>query len=144
VTASPLRIISSGLLAGAISNAVVGFIFTRKPIHGMIHDSSRNSRKYIDTASQMNLPVAIIGLILLSVIHSVIFAFIGASLPGVTWVSRGIFFGIMIWLFFWLFQEWFAFHCLLGVPFTINSFRLLVLLIGAVIEGVIISWVMVG
>lgn len=143
VLASPMRIILSGLLAGAVSNAVVGLIFTRKPVHAMIHDSSRNSRRYIDTASQMNLPVAIIGLILLSIIHSFIFAYIGASLPGATWISRGIVFGIMIWLFFWLFQEWFAFHCLLGVPFSLNFFRLCVLLIGAVIEGIIISWLVV-
>lgn len=141
MTGNPIRIVSAGLLAGAVSNAVVGLIFTRKPVHAMMHDSSRNSRKYIDVATQMNLPVAIIGLILLSVIHSVIFAFIGAALPGSTWLTRGIIFGVMIWLFFWLFQEWFAFHCLLSVPISINSFRLVVLLIGAVIEGIIISWI---
>lgn len=105
----------------------------------MMHDSTRNSRRYIDSASQMKLPVAIIGLILLSIIHSVIFAFIGPALPGTTWLSHGIAFGVMIWLFFWLFQEWFAFHCLLGVPFSLNAFRLLVLLIGAMIEGIIIA-----
>jgi len=142
VIAGPIRIILSGVLAGAVSNAVVGFVFTRKPIHALMHDGSRNSRRYIDTAAQMNLPMAVIGLILLSVIHSAIFAFIGNALPGTTWLSHGIAFGVMIWLFFWLFQEWFAFHCLLGVPFSLNSFRLFVLLIGSVIEGIIISSIM--
>lgn len=103
----------------------------------------RNNQRYMDTASQMNLPIAIIGLILLSTIHAVIFAFIGGALPGSTWLGRGIVFGVMIWLLFWLFQEWFAFHCLLGVRLSLNSFRLLVLLIGAIIEGVIISWIIV-
>lgn len=41
---------------------------------------------------------------------------------------------------YWVFQEWFVYHTLLLEPLLLNLLELVILLIGSIIEGLIISW----
>ena len=129
-----LKIVLGGLAAGFLSNAVIGFVMTRKQIHALLTSPTRNSATYVDVTAKINLPVAISGLVALSVIHAWDFTVLSPSLPGDTWAIHGLAFGGLIWLFFWLFQEWFSFRNLLKVPLAISALRLCVLAGGAAIE----------
>ena len=41
---------------------------------------------------------------------------------------------------YWLFQEWFIYHTLLGEPILLNLLELAILFIGSLMEGVIIAF----
>jgi hypothetical protein len=41
---------------------------------------------------------------------------------------------------FWLFQEWFIYHTLLGEPLILNLLELSILLLGSLVEGAIIAF----
>ncbi len=62
------------------------------------------------------------------------------SIPGKSWIRKGAFWGLTIWLMYWVFQEWFVYHTLLLEPLLLNLLELVILLIGSIIEGLIISW----
>jgi hypothetical protein len=46
----------------------------------------------------------------------------------------------MIWLMYWLFQEWFIYHTLLGEPLFLNLLELSILIVGSLVEGIVISF----
>ena len=83
------------------------------------------------------------GLIVLSVIHAYFFSIFEPSIPGMTWQKKGLFWGFTIRAMFWLFQEWFIYHTLLGEPLILNALELTILLTGSLIEGLIISFLLV-
>jgi hypothetical protein len=60
--------------------------------------------------------------------------------PGKTWVKKGLFWGFVIWLMYWVFQEWFIYHTLLLEPIALNLFELAILLAGSLVEGLIIAY----
>ena len=59
-----------------------------------------------------------------------------------SWFKKGVFWGFVIWLMFWVFQEWFIYHALLGEPILLNILELALLLIGSLTEGIIIAFVL--
>ena len=86
--------------------------------------------------------MSVVGLVILSIVHSWLFSVLQPSIPGKTWIRKGLFWGAAIWAMYWLFQEWFIYHTLLGEPIVLNLLELAILLTGALIEGVAIAYVL--
>jgi len=43
---------------------------------------------------------------------------------------------------YWVFQEWFVYHTLLGEPILLNILELAILLAGSLVEGMIIALIL--
>lgn len=136
------KIIFAGLLGGFLGNGVLGLIFSFPFIKAVLYDPSIQSKLFIDITPLRNIPLSVGGLILLSVIHSWLFSILMASIPGQSWVKKGLFWGLVIWLMFWVFQEWFIYHTLLGEPIVLNILELTILLFGTLVEGVVIAFIL--
>ncbi len=137
-----MRIVVAGLLGGFVSEAVLGALFVNPVIHSILYNPNLQSRMFIEITTQRNLPVSISGLIVLSVIHGWLYVVFAPSIPGGTWFKKGLFWGLTIWLMFWLFQEWFIYHTLLGEPILLNALELALLLVGSCVEGLTIAFVL--
>ena len=48
----------------------------------------------------------------------------------------------MLYPAYWVFQEWFIYHALLGEPILLNLLELTLLLLGSLAEGLVISFIM--
>ncbi len=136
------KVAFAGLLGGFIGNGVLGALFSSPPIRHILYDPTIQSRLFIEVTSQRNIPISVAGLVVLSVIHAWPFALLLPALPGKTWIRKGAFWGLVIWLMYWVFQEWFIYHTLLGEPWLLNLLELAVLLLGSVVEGVVIAFVL--
>lgn len=134
------RIVVAGLLGGLAGNGLLGAIFTSPPVHAVLYDPSLQSPLFLEITPKRDVPVSVAGLVLLSVIHAWLFALFRPSVPGATWLRQGLFWGLVIWLTFWLMQEWFIYHTLLGEPLLLNALELLILLAGSLAEGVVIAF----
>jgi hypothetical protein len=139
MTRSPLKIALAGLLGGFVGNGVLGAIFSSPPIKSILYNPEIQSQLFIEITLKRNIPVSVTGLVVLSVIHSWLFSIFQPSIPGITWFRQGLFWGFTIFLMFWLFQEWFIYHTLLGEPLILNLLELSILLLGSLVEGVIIA-----
>ncbi|MCX6132103.1 MAG: hypothetical protein NTX25_23985, partial [Proteobacteria bacterium] len=94
---------------------------------------------FLEVTPQRNIPLSVAGLVILSGFHGWLFSLFAPSIPGQTWFKRGLFWGLVIWLLFWLPQEWFIYHTLLMEPLALNAVELIVLLIGSLVEGLVIA-----
>ncbi len=94
---------------------------------------------FLEITSRRNIPVSVAGLVILSIIHGWLFSVFKPAIPGTTWLRKGLFWGLTIFLMFWLFQEWFIYNTLLGEPILLNLLELSILLAGSLVEGVIIA-----
>jgi hypothetical protein len=83
--------------------------------------------------------VSVVGLVVLSMIHGALYGVFRPSIPGSTWVSKGLFWGLVIWSMYWLFQEWFVYITLLEEPVVLALLELVLTGIGALCEGVVIA-----
>jgi hypothetical protein len=77
-------------------------------------------------------------LALLGVVHGLVFALIVGGLPGRR-LKRGLLYGLIIWLMSHLFFELNGPYGLLGEPMPLVGVELIVSLIGALLEGIVIS-----
>ncbi len=136
------KIAVSGIAGGFIGNGILGAIFSSPPIRSLLYDPSIQSALFIEITPKRNIPVSVFGLVVLSIIHSWLFAVLEPSIPGRTWVKKGLFWGMVIWAMFWVFQEWFIYHTLLGEPIILNLLELAVLLAGSLVEGLIIALIL--
>jgi len=136
------KIAVSGIAGGFIGNGILGAIFSSSPIRSLLYDPSIQSALFIEITPKRNIPVSVFGLVALSIIHSWLFAVMEPSIPGKTWVKKGLFWGMVIWAMFWVFQEWFIYHSLLGEPIILNILELAVLLVGSLVEGLVISFIL--
>lgn len=134
-----LKIVFAGLFGGFFGNGVLGALFSCGPVRQILYDPRYQSQLFIDITPTRNIPLSVIGLVVLSVIHSWLFDLLKPSIPGRSWVSKGLFWGLVIWLMFWVFQEWFIYHTLLLEPLWLNAFELIILLAGSLVEGLCIS-----
>ena len=137
---SVARIVLAGLVGGFVGNAILGAIFSIPLIRSILYDPELQSRLFIEVTAKRNIPVSVAGLVILSVIHAWLFDVFNPSVPGKTWLNKGLFWGLTIFLMFWLFQEWFIYHTLLGEPLLLNLLKLSILFVGSLVEGVIISF----
>jgi hypothetical protein len=137
-----VRIAIAGLIGGFVSEAVLGALFVNPLTYSVLYNPNLQSRLFIEITAQRNLPLSISGLIVLSIIHGWLYTVFAPSIPGETWLKKGLFWGLTIWLMFWLFQEWFIYHTLLGEPLLLNALELVLLLIGSCVEGLTIAFVL--
>ena len=86
----------------------------------------------------MKLLVA--GLVILSVVHAWLFSVFMPPIPGRTWLKKGLFRGLAIWLIYWLFQEWFIYNTLPGEPLLLNAVELTILILVSLVDGMIIAF----
>ncbi len=134
------KIIFTGLFAGFVSEGLLGALFSLPFIKSILYNPQIQSQLFIDTTPLRNISISVAGLIVLSIIHAWLFTIFFSSIPGETWIKKGIFWGFTIWLMFWVFQEWFVYHTLLAEPFILNAVELLILLLGSLVEGLAISY----
>lgn len=139
----PLRVIIAGLAGGFVGNGILGALFSAPILRNILYDPSIQSALFIEVTSQRNIPVSVVGLVVLSVIHAWLFTVFLPAVPGKDWLRKGMFWGLTIFLMYWLFQEWFMFHTLLQEPLILNLLELIVLLFGSLVEGIIIAYILV-
>ncbi len=132
----------AGLAGGFLGNGVLGAVFSLPPVKAVLYDPSLQSRLFIEITPLRNIPVSVGGLVVLSVIHAWLFSVFSPSVPGSTWIRKGLFWGLTIWLVYWVFQEWFIYHTLLAEPLLLNLLELSLLLAGSLVEGLTISFVL--
>ncbi|CDI03458.1 membrane hypothetical protein [Candidatus Competibacter denitrificans Run_A_D11] len=135
-----VRILVAGLVGGFIGNGVLGALFSISPIQSILYNPEWQSQLFIEITPKRNIPVSVAGLVLLSIIHAWLFNVLMPSIPGKIWFKKGLFWGLTIWLMYWLFQEWFIYNTLLGEPFLLNTLELTILLLGSLVEGIIIAF----
>ena len=133
------KIVLSGLLAGFISEGVLGGLFMSPPVQNLLYNPSWQSEIFIQLTPTRDLIPSITGIVILSIAHSWLFGILQPSIPGNTWIRKGIFWGFTIWIMYWVFQEWFIYHTLLREPILLNLVELFLLLTGSLVEGLIIS-----
>ena len=138
----PLTVILAGLAGGFVGNGVLGAVFSSPPIKAILYDPALQSQLFRDVTPQRNIPVSVAGLVLLSIIHGWLFNVFRPAIPGTTPLRKGLFWGFAIWAMYWLVQEWFIYHTLLREPAALCALELSVLLLGSLVEGVIISFIL--
>lgn len=131
--------IVAGVVGGFAGNGILGALFSSGPIKTMLYDPTIQSQLFIDITQRRNIPLSVGGLVVLSSIHGILYGTLRLCLPGRSWIRKGISWGVIIWLMYWVFQEWFVYHTLLGEPILLNLFELAILLAGSIVEGVIIA-----
>lgn len=135
-----VRIVISGLVGGFVGNGVLGALFSSSPVQRILYNPEWQSELFIAITPKRNVPVSVAGLVILSTIHAWLFSILMPSIPGRTWLKKGLFWGFSIWLMYWLFQEWFIYNTLLGEPLFLNALELVILLLGSLVEGVAIAF----
>lgn len=135
-----VKILVAGLVGGFIGNGVLGALFSSPPIQSILYNPEWQSQLFMDITPKRNIPVSVAGLVILSVIHAWLFNILMPSIPGHTWLNKGLFWGFSIWLMYWVFQEWFIYNSLLGEPLLLNALELVILLSGALVEGLVIAF----
>ncbi len=134
-----IKIIYSGLIAGFVSEGFLGAAFMSPPVQKILYDPNLQSKMFLEITPTRELLPSIAGIVVLSIAHSWLFTIFQKSIPGNSWVKRGIFWGFTIWIMYWVFQEWFIYHTLLREPILLNLLELTILLLGSFFEGLIIS-----
>jgi hypothetical protein len=135
-----LRIIIAGLIGGFIGEGIMGGLFMSPPINSILYNPEIQSQLFIDITPDRDLFKSIAGMVVLSIAHAWFYSIFFKSIPGKTWVKKGLFWGFTIWLMYWVFQEWFIYHTLLNEPIILNLLELIILLLGSLAEGIIIAW----
>lgn len=133
------KIIYSGLIAGFISEGILGALFMSPPIQSILYNPNWQSKIFLELTPTRDLFPSIAGIVILSIAHSWFFSIFQKSIPGETWIRKGLFWGFTIWLLYWVFQEWFIYHTLLKEPILLNLVELTILMAGSFVEGLIIS-----
>src|ERR1043165_8034300 len=136
------RMILAGLIDGFLGEAFLGALFGNSFTQSILYDPALQSPLFIQMTTQRDFPLSIAGLIVLSVIHSALYAVLAPALPGRTWIGKGLFWGLTIWLMYWVFQEWFIYHTLFREPLILCMMELSFLLIGSCIEGLAIAFLL--
>ncbi|MCV9386855.1 hypothetical protein [Reichenbachiella ulvae] len=137
-----IKIILAGLLGGFVGEGVMGGLFMSPPIQSVLYDPAIQSALFIDITPGRDLFKSIAGMVVLSVAHAWFFALFAPSIPGNSWIKKGLFWGFTIWLMYWVFQEWFIYHTLLEEPLILNLLELTILLAGSLVEGLIIAGIL--
>lgn len=134
-----VKIVLAGLLGGFIGEGVMGGLFMSPPVQGILYDPELQSELFLSITPERDLFVSIAGMVVLSILHAWFFALFMPSMPGKSWLKKGVFWGFTIWLLYWVFQEWFVYHTLINEPLLLNLLELVILLLGSVVEGIVIA-----
>ena len=134
-----IRALSAGWLGGFIGNGFLGAAFSSSWIRDILYNPAWQSPLFLQITPQRNIAVSVIGLVVLSGLHGVLFKLFQSAIPGRTAWQKGACWGLCIWAIYWLFQEWFIYVTLLGEPVLLATLELIILLIGSLIEGIVIA-----
>lgn len=134
-----IRLVLAGWFGGFAGNAFLGAMFSSAWIKGALYNPAWQSQLFLDITPQRDIAVSVVGLIVLSGLHGILFHLFKASIPGRSAIQKGLFWGMVIWATYWLFQEWFIYITLLREPIALALIELAILLIGSLIEGVVIA-----
>ncbi|WP_159518231.1 hypothetical protein [Sunxiuqinia indica] len=134
-----IKIIYSGLIAGLFSQGILGALFMSPPVQKILYNPNWQSELFLEITPTREIFPSVAGLVVLSIVHSWLFNLLQKSIPGQTWIKKGLFWGFTIWIMYWVFQEWFVYHTLLQEPILLTFVELTILLFGSLIEGLIIS-----
>jgi hypothetical protein len=129
----------AGIAGGFAGNSILGLLFSSGPVRTVLYDANLQSELFISLTPERDLPYSVGGLIMLSAAHGLLFEILHPALPGRSWFLKGVAWGGIIWLMYWVFQEWFIYHTLLGEPLLLAAFELLILLTGSLVEGIAIA-----
>jgi hypothetical protein len=134
-----VKILVAGLVGGFMGNGVLGALFSSPPVLSILYNPEWQSQLFVEITPKRNIPVSVAGLVVLSIIHAWLFSVLMPSIPGKAWIKKGLFWGLTIWLMYWLFQEWFIYNTLLGEPPLLNVLELTILMLGSLVEGIVIA-----
>jgi hypothetical protein len=129
----------AGWVGGFAGNALLGLLFTSPPIVAALYNPQWQSRLFLDLAPTRDVLVSVVGLVALSGMHGCLYELVRASIPGRTWLRKGIVWGFVLWALYWLPQEWFIYVTLLREPLALAGLELVILALGSLIEGIIIA-----
>lgn len=142
MNAISLRSLAAGWLGGFVGNAVLGAAFSSPWVQAVLYHPAWQSPLFIEITRTRDIALSVAGLIVLSGLHGVLYQMARPVLPGRNWVKRGALWGGVVWIGYWLFQEWFIYVTLLREPILLALFELAILLVGAVVEGIVIAGVL--
>ena len=134
-----IRALAAGLAGGLAGNVLLGLCFTSPWVQSILYDPARQSALFLQITPQRDIALSVAGLVVLSAVHGVLFVVLGPAMPGKSRIAKGAFWGLMIWTMYWLFQEWFVYHTLLGEPVLLCLVELAILLAGSILEGIVIA-----
>lgn len=134
-----LRSLFAGLIGGFVGQGLLGVLFANPITVSVLYNPKWQSDLFISITPQRNILISVAGLVVLSAIHGWLYAMLSPAIPARTTLRRGLFWGLIIWLMYWVFQEWFIYHTLLREPLLLNALELLLLLVGSLVEGIIIA-----
>ena len=134
-----IRALAAGVAGGFAGNAFLGACFTSPWIQSLLYDPAVQSALFLEITPQRDVARSVAGLVVLSSLHGLFFRIFAPSMPGPGWARKGLFWGLVIWAMYWLFQEWFVYHTLLREPLILCLLELALLLAGSLIEGMVIA-----
>ena len=129
-----------GMLGGFAGNCVLGGLFSADIVRGLLYDPDLQSALFIEVTSQRDIWRSVGGLILLSATHGWLYARFAGAMRGEVWWHKGLYWGAVLWVLYWVPQEWFVYHRLLREPFLLNLVELSLLAVGSAVEGLVIAW----
>ncbi len=141
---SMARSLVAGWIGGFLGNAFLGAMFSSPWVRSALYHPLWQSRLFIEIAPHRDIGVSVIGLVFLSGLHGLLFNRLAPSIPGGTWITKGLSWGGIIWATYWLFQEWFIYVTLLGEPLPLAFLELVILLGGALLEGLVTARLLSG
>jgi hypothetical protein len=136
------RTAAAGLAGGLAGNAILGLAFSSAPLQALLYDPALQSALFIEVARGRDIPTSVAGLVILSIVHAWLYGLLAPSMPGAGRIAKGLFWGLAIWLMYWVFQEWFIYKTLLHEPWPLVAVELAVLLAGSLVEGLVIAGLM--
>lgn len=149
----PHRVIAGGVLGGIAASLAVLILFRLIVFEywGILTNPEYQSPKLIKVWTEIEpIPLAVnhpgiitLGFVILSILHAFLFAIIREGLPG-EGLKKGIFFGLIIWLFSYVFFEFFTPWNMFGEPLALVGLELLFWIVVAVSEGIVIAKVYGG
>lgn len=130
---------AAGMLGGFLGNGVLGILFSSQAVRDVLYDPTIQSALFLEVTPHRNIPLSVAGLVVLSAIHGWLYIQFASSIPGSRWWRKGLFWGAVIFAMYWLPQEWFIYHTLLGEPLILNLVELSLLSVGCAVQGLVIA-----
>ena len=144
----PIRIIAAGILGGMAASLAVLVLFRLIGFEywGILTSPEYQSPKLLKVWTEIEpIPLAVnnpgiitLGFVILSILHAFVFAVIRQGIPG-EGLKKGIIFGLIIWLFSYVFFEFFTPWNMFGEPLSLVGLELLFWIGVALSEGIVIA-----
>ena len=144
----PTKAIVAGILGGMAASLVVLILFRLIGFEywGILTNPEYQSPKLLKVWTEIEpIPLAVnhpgiitLGFVILSILHAFVFAIIRQGIPG-EGLKKGIIFGLIIWLFSYVFFEFFTPWNMFGEPLSLVGLELLFWIGVALSEGIVIA-----